>query len=454
MKRTITIFLFALGGIVTNAQLITATGSLNVPRWNHTSQQLGNGKVLVTGGDNGNFTSPLAYNSAELYSGGTWTYTGSMMEIRDYATSVLLNSGDVLVIGGATTNLIPRHSCEKYNVSAGTWSYTDSLTNARYGAQAVTLQNGNILAIGGMTVTCELYNQNTSTWSVTGSMNVNRGTGFSATELANGNVLVTGSGTGDSTAEVYDATSGVWTLLTSYMDTARAGATSILLNTNNILVVGGDNYNTEVFNTTTSTFSTTKGHLTQYFAYDPMVTLSNNNILIYGIGDFLSSTNKDALQVFDPSTGNWWSAGTVSVSIFTADNYTVQTLSTGKILYIGGNFSTGNGSSQYCYIVDPTQIAKEPTAIDEISNNGISIAAYPNPTSDKFVLNANFNENEKINIKLTDMLGKNIMEIQDVPATKTYSREIDLSGNNIPAGFYFLTVQTNSGSSTLKIVKD
>lgn len=80
-----------------------ATGSwhkmadMNIKRFNHTMTRLNSGKVLVTGG-----ASDRPLKSTEIYDpvANTWTRTADMTEIREDHEAVLLNSGEVLVVGG------------------------------------------------------------------------------------------------------------------------------------------------------------------------------------------------------------------------------------------------------------------------------------------------------------------------------------------------------------------
>jgi hypothetical protein len=76
----------------------TATGSLDTARVQHTATLLGNGKVLIVGGDN-----PLGtLSSAELYDPGTGQFTpaGNLSSARRFHTATLLPNGKVLIVGG------------------------------------------------------------------------------------------------------------------------------------------------------------------------------------------------------------------------------------------------------------------------------------------------------------------------------------------------------------------
>ncbi|CAF4343968.1 unnamed protein product, partial [Adineta steineri] len=86
------------------------TGNMTNARYWHTASVLSNGKVLVTGGDNGN-----SLNSVELYdpSTGTWTTTGSMTNARAIHTASVLSNEKVLVTGGFS-GTITLNSAELY----------------------------------------------------------------------------------------------------------------------------------------------------------------------------------------------------------------------------------------------------------------------------------------------------------------------------------------------------
>ena len=69
------------------------------PRESHTATLLNDGKILITGGDNGG----VSLDTAEIFdsTNGTFAPTGSMETARYLHTATLLTDGTVLVAGGA-----------------------------------------------------------------------------------------------------------------------------------------------------------------------------------------------------------------------------------------------------------------------------------------------------------------------------------------------------------------
>src|SRR5689334_23379463 len=184
------------------AGLWVNTTSMGTAREEHTATLLSNGTVLVAGGFN-DLTSQYL-ETVEVYNPATgkWTPTTSLSIQRGGHTATLLPNGKVLVAGGTTLFFGDVSSAELYDPATGTWEATGSMTTPRSGHTATLLPNGKVLVVGGddlgsgiTSLTAELYDPAAGvngSWTSAGSMTAIRGSGYTATLLANGNVLVAG----------------------------------------------------------------------------------------------------------------------------------------------------------------------------------------------------------------------------------------------------------------------
>src|SRR4029077_21083280 len=109
----------------------TSTGSMSVPRVFHTATLLGNGKVLVAGGDNRYGT---IYTTAELYDPATGLFTliGNMMTTeRSGHRATLLENGKVLLAGGASVGG-SSSSAEVFDPTTEEFTPTGSMSVGRF----------------------------------------------------------------------------------------------------------------------------------------------------------------------------------------------------------------------------------------------------------------------------------------------------------------------------------
>jgi Galactose oxidase, central domain/Kelch motif len=430
----------------------TLKGNLNTARVFHTATALANGKVMLVGGMdfNGN-----VLTAAELYdpTTGLWTNTFSPVEPKQSGIATLLADGKVLVYGGSspsgfTTNteiynpdsntapwtyatadsttqshalrtatLLPSGKvlfAGGYDISSGAytadnalfdsgtgqWSVTAKLINERTDHTATLLDNGKVLVVGGyakqidamgavtpmITSTAELYviSAAAPSWHAAGSLATAR-TLHTATLLDSGNVLVVGgdssygnAGTGVlSSVEVYNAATGAWSAAASNLINARYGHTATLLPSGKVLVAGGASSastrlsSAELYDPTTGLWSATGSMLSGHQQHTATL-LPNGKVLVVGTGSFGSNGLYNHAELYDPATGAWTPTGAV---IKNRDFHSAVLLSNGKVLVMGGN---SNGFVLAAEIYDPTTNTWAATANLTVRRDFASATLLPN----------------------------------------------------------------------------
>lgn len=244
-------------GAVNDPGTWTTTGSLSTKRTRFTTTLLKNGKLLAVGGApvNEDRQTDSALASAELYdpASAKWSGTRDLATARYAHSATLLISGKVLVVGGlgrgADQKPATLASAEVYDPGTGKWSTTKSLATGRYLHSATLLESGKVLVAGGANLVgadlnpladAELYDPETGTWSVM-PMPIAR-YGHTATPLADRKVLLVGGYRKGPDSYVqtslYDPTNSKWTMA-SGSGGRRVHHSAALLNSGRVLVIGG-----------------------------------------------------------------------------------------------------------------------------------------------------------------------------------------------------------------------
>ncbi|WP_018344946.1 kelch repeat-containing protein [Cytophaga aurantiaca] len=346
--------------LTSSGQTVSVTGSLNSGRQYHCSEILSNGNVLIFGGHNDVAANNIIYSSSEIYnpSTQTWAYSGNMNVPRLNCTSVLLNNGNVLVMGGWNYH-DGFSSCEIYDAATGTWKFAGSMHQERFLHASIKLRDGRVLVVGGGDSKVELYDPETDTWRNTGETKVTHGFYMAMTLMDDGKVLAIGGDDAPTSAEIYDPATEQWTLLTATTKFDRSSHTITRLNNGKFLIVGTGGVTTEeelsseIYDPIANTFTQT-GNLLNNVVEARTIRLDNGNVLLYNAGDYFNPLDSKCIQIYNASSGIWESK---VYNFLGAFNATINMLNNGKVLLTGGSLTLGSGASSKCLLVSQDAFA-------------------------------------------------------------------------------------------------
>ena len=226
------------------------TGGMLRARAAHTATLLGDGKILIVGGEN---QDGLVVES-EIFDPATGLFTPgppSILPRSDHAAT-LLPDGRVLVTGGTSGDTL-LDSTEIFDPATGLFSPGPTMTQPRKGHTATAFPDNSILLAGGDAEgDAEIYDPATNRFVSANALMGAPRFFHSAVLLANGEVLIAGGvGTDgaplDST-EIFDPQAMGFFLVTDPMGIARSLPVLRVLPDGKVQVIGGDEENTmEVF---------------------------------------------------------------------------------------------------------------------------------------------------------------------------------------------------------------
>lgn len=133
----------------------STTGALSARRDTHSATLLTDGRVLIAGGRGDGSTSAGQgeFATAETYdpATGKFTLTGSMATQRFAHTATILANGKVLIAGGQNqlASYTALSSAEVFDPVTGTFTATGTLVNVMTAHRAAPLSNGKVLLVGG-----------------------------------------------------------------------------------------------------------------------------------------------------------------------------------------------------------------------------------------------------------------------------------------------------------------
>jgi hypothetical protein len=290
-------------------------------------------------------------------SGFEWHDAPPLILARSSPAVVVLNDGNILVIGGMASEG-PTATTEIFEVKASAWKLGPTLNSRRVGHTATLLQDGTVLVVGGdtgsgATSSAELLDLGRTTSTPIPSMTFAR-SGHAAVLLKNGNVLVTG-GTDWimntwKQAEAYDTQTHSWSPAGS-MSIPRLFFSMHLLPDGTALAVGGDtNQTSERYNATTNSWSQVSKMVSQR-QYSASAMIGGQVVVA---GGQLSNKLVNSTEVFDPATNSWKAVGSMTTS---RARFSLTPLPNGDLLAAGSQGP--DGTTKSCEVFHPELSAWE-----------------------------------------------------------------------------------------------
>jgi hypothetical protein len=234
--------------------------AMTVERAEAASVVLAGGKVLIAGGydEAGGKGHPL--KTAELFNPQTGMFEALAAELtveRDGPAGALLGNGKVLIVGGDDKESSELKSAELYNPATQTFEkVAGEMATGRYEPAAVTLPSGKVLVAGGYNkpvkpssylATAELFNPETGTFEpLEGAAHemVERRDEVGAVLLPSGKALIAGGYNGVAqlkSLELFNPATNTFELAPTQMAEPRTGLGLVQFADGRLFAVGGSN---------------------------------------------------------------------------------------------------------------------------------------------------------------------------------------------------------------------
>lgn len=335
-------------------------GQMSVPRWGHETVLLDDGNVLILGGRENNQRVIDIYNSNTKKFKRIKTMNG----LHGECTITKLKNGEVLIVGwsGGRT----ARKAELFDPKTNTFKYTGELNYFRSLHTATLLNDGRVLISGGKGgfKASEIYNPKTNKFELAPKMNIVRFR-HSAILLTNGKVLIIGGvGIGPkfdllTSVEIYDPKANTYKLVGN-MHVARQKPNLYLLKNGNVLITSGikeqdknegsDSVfarDIEIYNPKTNEFKIIAKRNSE--ALMPTEVLLKNDKLLFTGGSKgvgLSSWWYKSSEIFDPETKQFTQGKDMN---FLRTGHKATLLNDGNVLISG---SEGKGRTAELYIYE------------------------------------------------------------------------------------------------------
>ncbi len=338
-------------------------GSMAEARSGAASALLQDGRILITGGDNG--SGPRA--TAEFFdTTGAFVAAPQMGMARSAHSATVLADGRILVAGGST-GAAATNAAEIFDAAANAWTpVAGGMIQARSNHTASLLANGRVLFAGGdnagaPVAALEIFDPVALSFSSVGTMSAAR-MSFASAVLADGRVMLIGGSNGSTplaSTEIFDPLSNSVTPGPALSAPRMAHSATTLLD-GRVLVAGGttvvtnadgsttstDLASAEIYDPSTGNFAVSASSLAAPRRDHAAFLLPNNNSVLI-VGGTSSGNEIGTAEMFVPSTGTFIATGSPAAA---RQHATGTALKQDGILFLaGGSNSTGTLATAELY---------------------------------------------------------------------------------------------------------
>jgi len=309
-------------------------GSMEQARVDHTATVLTDGRVLVVGGQDGDY-GDVYFETAEVWDPATGSFSpaGALTQARTGHSSTSLPDGRVLVIGGYD-GVSTVSEAEIWDPATSSFSPAGSLESGRVDHVATLLPDGRVLIVGGehqkardwLPAPAQVWEPITETFSPVETLSEPL-LPQTATLLSDGRVLLVGSES--NTAQVWDPKTEALTPAGKLGRRLREDHVATLLSDGRVLFVG-DSKSAHVWDPATASFSPA-GSLAERRIFHTTSLLPDGRGLI--VGDCCQDHRLASAEVWDPMTHTFSPAGWL---ITRRHGHTATALPDGRVLVVGG----------------------------------------------------------------------------------------------------------------------
>lgn len=319
-------------------------GELTVPRALHTATLLPDGSVLLAGG----FGPQGIHQSADRFSGATFSAIGNMASARAGHAAVDLGEGQVLICGGENAGG-PLASVELYHHSRGVFETGGTMATPRDRPAAAPTGDGGAIVFGGKSTagTSGIEVKSSERFDPLFRPTKGRLPGdrrkATATRLGTENALVIGGQTFTSTGPqslasvlLYRGATDAFTQVGSLVTPRFDHTATLLASPDRILVVGGISVGSqgvasaELFDVASSA-ATPAGAPSGARSSHTATVLANGKVLV--VGGVLAGAPLATAELYDPATNAFSATGGLS---YGRHGHTATLLPDGRVLVAGG----------------------------------------------------------------------------------------------------------------------